>query len=80
MSLYLAAVAANNEASGTVADVKTEAWREATKDTREACQEALSDLNEHRKQHGLELPPYLTQPVSRNSTSNFRHGNELQIQ
>ena len=28
----------------------------------------------------LDLSPFLTQPVSRNSPGNFRHGNELQIE
>lgn len=50
--IYLAAVAANNEAARIVADMRSEAWREATKDTRAACEEALADLSAHRKEHG----------------------------
>ena len=50
--LYLDAVTLNQAEARTVADMKSEAWREATKETREACTVALADLNDHRKQHG----------------------------
>jgi hypothetical protein len=48
----MAAVVPNVYAGKDVADMKSEAWREATKKTREACQEALDDLNSHRREHG----------------------------
>jgi hypothetical protein len=50
--LYLAAVTRIGKAAGTVTDLKSEAWREATKETREDCDRALSDLKAHRKEHG----------------------------
>ncbi len=40
-------------------------------------------LHKLRREVGMvlqDLSPFLTQPVSRNSTRNFRHGNKLQIQ
>jgi hypothetical protein len=52
MELYLEAVQKNNEVGLKVSDMKSEAWRAATKDTREACQIALQDLNSHRREHG----------------------------
>ena len=50
--LYLEAVHKNFKASLTVADNKSEAWREATKETQEACILALEDLNAHMREHG----------------------------
>jgi hypothetical protein len=50
--LYLDAVALNQSASRAVADMKSGAWREATKETRELCTEKLADLNGHRQEHG----------------------------
>lgn len=50
--VYLDAVALNQKAGRTVADPKSEAWREATKETREVCVARLADLNSHRKEHG----------------------------
>ena len=50
--LYLDAVARNDEVGKSIADVKSEAWRAATKVTREDCQLALNDLNGHRREHG----------------------------
>jgi len=49
--LYLDAVALNQSASRTVAGKKSEAWREATKETREACMATIADLNAHRQEH-----------------------------
>ena len=49
---YLAAVTANIAVSATVSDLKSPAWRDATEDTRFACQDALAALNEHRREHG----------------------------
>ena len=51
-TIYLATVEANNEASRTVADMKSDAWREATKEARAACEDALERLNAHRREHG----------------------------
>jgi hypothetical protein len=50
--IYLAAIRKHDIASLKVPDMKSEAWREATKETREACQEALAELNIHRQEHG----------------------------
>ena len=49
---YREAVARNTGAGETVADLKSPEWREATHDTRMACEAALLALNEHRKEHG----------------------------
>ena len=51
-TIYLAAVVKNSMAGRAVADMKSEDWREATEETRKACEEALADLNAHRKEHG----------------------------
>jgi hypothetical protein len=41
------------EAGKTVADMKSEAWQLcATKETRDACEEELEQLNAHGKKHG----------------------------
>ena len=50
--LYIDAVTLNQAAGRTVADMKSEAWREATKETREICTMRLADLLAHRKEHG----------------------------
>jgi hypothetical protein len=50
--LYLAAVAENSKTGLTIPDMRSEAWRKATKQTREACETALANLNAHRKEHG----------------------------
>ena len=49
---FLEVVAANIEAGKTVADMRSPEWREATHDTRAACEDALGALNEHRAEHG----------------------------
>ena len=51
-AIYLEAVAANVKAGSHIEDMKSEAWRAATKETRAICEETLSDLNQHRKEHG----------------------------
>jgi len=51
-AVYLAAVVKNALAGRTVADIKSEAWREATKETRAACEKALEELNRHKAEHG----------------------------
>jgi hypothetical protein len=35
-----------------ILNVKSKAWREATKETRVACDVALADLNQHMREHG----------------------------
>jgi hypothetical protein len=50
--IYLSAVALYDEQAKTVSDLKSEAWRDASKRLREACQDALANLNAHRKEHG----------------------------
>lgn len=52
MSVYLAAVVANALAGREIADKKSEAWRKATKETRELCAVALAELDHHKKEHG----------------------------
>jgi hypothetical protein len=47
----LAAVVKNTQAGKPVADLKSEAWRDATKETRELCGTALAKLNGHKKEH-----------------------------
>ena len=49
---YVDAVRKNAQAGAHILDTKTEAWREATKETRVACDVALADLNRHREEHG----------------------------
>ena len=44
--LYLGLVAKICEAAAGAADLKSEAWRTATKETREACEGALADLRD----------------------------------
>jgi hypothetical protein len=50
--IYVSAVLTNARSGKNIADMKSAAWREATKDTRETCQSTLADLNAHRKEHG----------------------------
>jgi hypothetical protein len=50
--LYLDAVRQNAVAGAHLLNTKSEAWREATKDTRAACDVALANLNRHREEHG----------------------------
>jgi hypothetical protein len=52
MKVYLDAVFRNRQAGGTIADMKSEAWREATRVTRIDCEMALAELNAHRREHG----------------------------
>jgi hypothetical protein len=50
--IYLDAVMQNDRAGLHFSDIQSEAWQEATKDTREDCEEALADLNRHMGEHG----------------------------
>jgi hypothetical protein len=52
IAAYMSAVVNVSEAGFAIADMKSEAWREATEETREACRNALEDLNSHRREHG----------------------------
>ena len=49
---YLDAVRKTAIAGMRILNTKTEAWRDATKETRVACDVALADLNRHREEHG----------------------------
>jgi hypothetical protein len=50
--VYLDAVRKTAIAGMRILNAKSEAWREATKETRTACDVALADLNRHREAHG----------------------------
>jgi len=50
--VYLDAVRKNSIAGMRILNAKSEAWREATKETRAACDLALTELNRHREEHG----------------------------
>jgi hypothetical protein len=50
--LYRDAVRKNTVAGAHILNTKSEAWREATKDTRAGCDVALANLNRHREEHG----------------------------
>ncbi len=50
--VYLDAVRKNSIAGMRILNTKSEAWREATKETRAACDVTLADLNRHREEHG----------------------------
>ncbi len=50
--LYIDAVTLNQAAGRGIADMKSEAWREATRETRADCEMALAELNAHRREHG----------------------------
>jgi len=56
-SIYLVAVAENNEAASAMATLNAEgwrddAWREEMKEIRAACEVALRELDRHRVEHG----------------------------
>jgi len=51
-NIYLAAVAKYNERARHAGDLKSEAWRDATKLIREDCKLALLSLQAHKKEHG----------------------------
>jgi hypothetical protein len=50
--IYFDAVRNNAIAGAHILNTKSEAWREATKETRAACDVALEALNRHRERHG----------------------------
>jgi hypothetical protein len=50
--IYLDAVVDNARAGLHISDIRSEAWRDATKETREMCEAALAELNAHRREHG----------------------------
>jgi hypothetical protein len=52
LAIYLAAVVENAVAGRNIAKVRSEAWREATRETRRARDEALKALNRHTAEHG----------------------------
>jgi hypothetical protein len=49
---YLDAERKNIMAGAHILNTNSKAWREATKETRAACDVALADLNRHREEHG----------------------------
>jgi hypothetical protein len=50
--VYLDAIRKNVMAGAHILNSKSEAWREATKTTRAACDVTLEALNQHRAEHG----------------------------
>jgi hypothetical protein len=56
LAIYLAALVENAVAGRTIGNVRSEAWREATKETRRARDEALNALNRHTAEHGCNIP------------------------
>jgi hypothetical protein len=50
--VYLDAVRKNGMAGAHILTTNSEAWLEATKETRAACDVALADLHQHREEHG----------------------------
>ncbi len=50
--VYLDAVRKTSIAGLRILNAKSEAWREATKETRAACDVTLANLNRHREEHG----------------------------
>jgi hypothetical protein len=50
--MYLATVVRNVRIGNTVTDINSKAWRDATKETRAACEEARVDLTRHKAEHG----------------------------
>jgi hypothetical protein len=49
--LYFDAVTLNATAGLPIENKKSQAWREATEQTRAVCTDTLADLNAHRKEH-----------------------------
>ena len=49
---YIAAVVKKAMVAKDVANDRSEAWREATKQTWQACEEAFQDLHRHKAEHG----------------------------
>jgi hypothetical protein len=52
VKIYVDAVRNTTIAGMRILDAKSEAWREATREARAACDVALTDLNAHREAHG----------------------------
>ena len=50
--VYLDAVRKTAIAGMRILNTKSDAWRDATKVARAACDVALTDLNRHREEHG----------------------------
>jgi hypothetical protein len=50
--VYLDAIRENTMAAAHILNAKSKAWREATKETRAACDATLEALNKHRAKHG----------------------------
>jgi hypothetical protein len=52
MDLYLAAACKNEEAEINTDHIKIKAWPEATREARQAYEEALLALTQHKAEHG----------------------------
>jgi hypothetical protein len=52
LAIYLAAVVENALAGRTIGNIRSEAWRGATRETRRARDEALKELDRHTAEHG----------------------------
>jgi hypothetical protein len=50
--IYLAALIESSKISLRRANMETETWSEAAKETRKACERALIDLKQHQAEHG----------------------------
>jgi hypothetical protein len=50
--IYLASLVENSKIRLRMANMESETWSEAAKETRAACDTALIDLNQHRAEHG----------------------------
>jgi hypothetical protein len=50
--VYLGAVRKTAVAGMRILNAKSEGWREATLETRAACDVAVADLNRHLEEHG----------------------------
>jgi hypothetical protein len=50
--IYLDAVVQNDRAGLHFSDIHSEAWKEATTDTREDCEVALAEQDRHKAEHG----------------------------
>jgi hypothetical protein len=50
--IYLTALVEGSKIRLRRANMEGDTWSEAAMETREACEKALIDLNEHRAEHG----------------------------
>jgi len=50
--VYFAALIENSKIILRMANMESETWSEAAKETRAACEYALANLNQHKAKHG----------------------------